>query len=132
MRRAEAVARGLASLEPRIQRVISSPYKRALQTARPAAEALGLRVEESEALEPERDPGEILLEVSEGEGHALLVGHQPHLGLLFGLLVAGPRVELPMKKASIARLSVEGRWSATLRAYLPPSVLEALAGRGDR
>ena len=132
LRRAQAVAAGLASLEPAIARVVSSPYRRAMQTARPAAEALGLRVSESEALEPERDPEEILREIAEGEGHALLVGHQPHLGSLLGLLVAGPRVEIAMKKASVARVSLDGRWSGTLRAYLPPGVLEALAREGDR
>ncbi len=126
LRRAQAVARGLAALERAIERVISSPYRRALQSARPAAEALGLRVTESDALEPDRDPEEILREVAAEGSHALLVGHQPHLGSLLGLLLAGPRVEIPMKKASIARVSIDGRWSGTLRAYLPPGILETL------
>jgi hypothetical protein len=38
-------------------------------------------------------------------------------------------VEIPMKKASIARVTIEGRWSGTLRAYLPPRILEALAAK---
>ena len=126
--RAEAVARGLAKLEPGIARIVSSPYVRARQTAEAAAKALGIRkIFESRALEPERDPEDILEEVGESSGGVLLVGHQPHLGALLGRLVAG-EADMPMKKAAIARITVSGRWSGTLRAYLPPEVLERLAG----
>jgi phosphohistidine phosphatase len=124
--RVERAARGLARLEPDISRVVTSPYRRARQTAEAAAKALGIReVSESRALEPEREPGEILTEVGDSGGGALLVGHQPHLGALLGLLVAGG-AELPMEKAAFARVVLTGRWSGTLRAYLPPKVLELL------
>ncbi|MEP6768536.1 MAG: histidine phosphatase family protein [Acidobacteriota bacterium] len=129
--RARAVARGLAALEPGILRVITSPYRRARQTADAAAAALGLSgsVAESRALEPETDPQEILREVSADSGDVLLVGHQPHLGSLLGLLVGGERVEIPMKKAAIARVTLTGRWSGTLRSFLPPRMLEMLGER---
>ena len=86
-------------------------------------------IAQSRALEPERDPEEILVEITRGEGDALLVGHQPHLGALLGMLIAGRGVEIAMKKASVARVTIEGRWSGTLRAYLPPRILEALAAK---
>lgn len=125
--RARAVARGLALLEPGIARVVTSPYRRARQSAEAAAWSLGVELTESRALEPERDPEEILREVaSEGGGDVLLVGHQPHLGALLGLLAAGPGIEIPMKKASVARIALEGRWSGTLKTLLPPKYLEAL------
>ncbi|MFN2633492.1 MAG: histidine phosphatase family protein [Thermoanaerobaculia bacterium] len=126
--RARAVALGLAALEPGIARVITSPYRRARQTADAAAAALALSktLAESRALEPESDPQEILRELSAGSGDVLLVGHQPHLGSLLGLLVGGERVEIPMKKAAAARVTLTGRWSGTLRAFLPPRVLEKL------
>jgi phosphohistidine phosphatase len=131
LRRAEAVARGLATLESGIARVATSPYRRARQTAQAAAYALGIsgEIAQSHALEPERDPEEILLEITREEGDILLVGHQPHLGALLGMLIAGRGAEIPMKKASIARVTIEGRWSGTLRAYLPPRILEALAAK---
>jgi len=130
--RAEAVGRGLAALEPGIARIVTSPYRRARQTAEAAAKALGLagQVAESRALEPERDPEEILREIVSGDGDVLLVGHQPHMGALFGLLVGGRGVEIPMKKASVARITVDGRWSGTLRAYLPAKMLESLGAHG--
>jgi phosphohistidine phosphatase len=128
-KRARAVARGLAALEPGIVLVVSSPYKRARQTAEPVLEALGLtaKLRESKALEPSRDPKEILTEIEGTEaGGVLLVGHQPHLGALLGHLVTGGRLEMPMKKASVARITLEGHGRGELRALLPAKVLEGL------
>ena len=55
--RASAVARGLAGMASGIEAVLSSPYRRAKETAAPAAKALGLPVTESRALEPGHSPG---------------------------------------------------------------------------
>lgn len=133
VRLAREVGRGLASLEPGIARIVTSPYRRARQTAEAAAAALGLEraLSESSALEPDRDPEDILHEVAgsgaSGEGDVLVVGHQPHLGQLLGLLVGGPGVEIPLKKAALARVTLTGRWSGALKAYLPAPVMERLA-----
>jgi len=129
-RRARDVGRGLAALAPGIARIVTSPYRRARQTADAAAAALDLEgaLSESSALEPERDPEEILREVSaSGHDDVLVVGHQPHLGALLGLLVAGRGVEIPLKKAAVARVTLTGRWTGALKAYLPAPVLERLA-----
>jgi phosphohistidine phosphatase len=127
-RRAERVARGLAALEPDIDVVLTSPYRRARQTAEFAARALGLEgaLRETLALEPDRDPAEILEELAAEESRsALLVGHEPHLGVLLGLLVGGERLALPLKKAAVAWVEREGR-EGTLKALLPPRVLERI------
>lgn len=131
-KRARAVARGLALLEPRIDLVLTSPYRRARQTADPVVEAFGLEkcFRESAALEPSADPEEILKEVEGEEGREgiLLVGHQPHLGVLLGWLVAGGRgPEIPLKKAAVARVELSGRRRGQLRALLPAPVLERIA-----
>lgn len=131
-RRARDVGRALAALEPGISRIVTSPYRRARQTAEAVAAALGLEsaLTESRALEPDRDPEDILHEVAggsaAGEGDVLVVGHQPHLGELLGLLVGGPGVEVPLKKAAVARVTLTGRWSGALKAYLPAPVMERL------
>ncbi|HTD52830.1 MAG TPA: phosphohistidine phosphatase SixA [Thermoanaerobaculia bacterium] len=131
-RRARAVARGLAALDPGIDLVITSPYRRAWQTAKPVVEALGLEkaFRDSAALEPDRDPEEILAEVAaeEKSDGILLVGHQPHLGILLGQLLAGSRgPEIPLKKASLARVELAGRGRGQLRALFPAPVLEQIA-----
>src|SRR5262249_12819647 len=134
-KRAREVARGLAALEPGIELVLTSPYARARQTAEPAARALklGARLRETAALEPDRDPEDVLGEVrAEKAGSVLLVGHEPHLRALLGRLVAGrPGLTIPMKKASVARLSWEGSGAASLRALLPPKVLAVIAAAED-
>jgi phosphohistidine phosphatase len=126
-RRARDVARGLAALEPGIELVLCSPYARARQTAEPVARALKLtaKLRETRALEPERDPDDVLVEIREaGVESVLLVGHEPHMGALLGRLVAGrPGLVIPMKKAALARLSWEGSGQATLRALLPARVM---------
>ena len=130
--RARRVGRGLATLAPDISRIVTSPYRRARQTAEAAAEALGKAeaLEESAALEPGRDPEEILGELGEErDGDVLLVGHEPHLGELLGLLVLGREGRaIPLKKASAARVSWEGRGAGLLRALLPAGVLERVRG----
>jgi phosphohistidine phosphatase len=129
LERAEAVARGLARLEPGILRVVTSPYRRALQTAQPVAEALRLsdKLSESRALEPERDPQEILLELQAADCEStLLVGHEPHLGALLGRLVTGVGgAEIPLKKAAVARVEWE-KGVGVLRALLPARILERI------
>jgi phosphohistidine phosphatase len=134
-KRARDVARGLAELEPGIQLVLTSPYARARQTAEPAARALRLagKLRETQALEPSSDPQEILDEIrAEKAESILLVGHEPHLGALLGRLVAGrPGLEIPMRKAAVARLSWDGSGAATLRSLLPAKVLARLASKDD-
>ena len=134
-RRAREVARGLAELEPGIQLILTSPYARARQTAEPVARALRLsgRLRETQALEPASDPEEILDEIrSEKVEGVLLVGHEPHLGNLLGRLVAGHAgLEIPMRKAAVARLSWTGSGQAMLRALLPSKVLTRLGSAKD-
>ncbi len=135
-RRARDVARGLAALEPGIELILTSPFARARQTAEPAARALRLtaKLRETPALEPARDPQEILEEIrGEGADSVLLVGHEPHLGELLGRLVAGRGgLAIPMKKAAVARLSWEGSGPAALRALLPPKILAAIASSDQK
>jgi len=60
-----------------------------------------------------------------------LVGHQPHLGRLFGLLLSGRYdLEIPMKKAGLAAFETGADPSlarAELKFYLPPRLLEELS-----
>jgi phosphohistidine phosphatase SixA len=87
----EALARTLASEDWAPGRIFASPYRRALQTASLVARgaSAAAAVEPLPALEPENEP-EAVLDALAGlgvtAGHALLVGHQPLLGLLVGHL----------------------------------------------
>jgi len=125
--RMRQAVRGFSTLDPGIDLVLTSPYVRARQTAEPVVKALRLsgKLRETQALEPSSDPQEILDEVRGEKAKAiLLVGHEPHLGALLGRLVAGsPGLEIPMRKAAVARLVWDGSGAATLKALLPAKVL---------
>jgi phosphohistidine phosphatase len=136
VKRAERVARGLSRLEPELDWVMTSPYRRAKETAAPAARALKLekKTRETAALEPGADPEDILQELRAARVRgALLVGHQPHLGFLVSRLLSGrPNVEVPLKKASLVWVSWEGGETGELRALIPPKILEGLSGMAGR
>lgn len=133
-RRAKAVAKAVATLDPGYDAVLVSPLLRARQTAEPVAEACGHRkpLIETSALAPNAAPADVLHELARLKpGTALLVGHQPHLGRLFGLLLSGRAdLELPMKKAALAAFDAEADPSlgrAELKFYLPARMLELLS-----
>jgi phosphohistidine phosphatase len=132
-KRMKAVARGIASLGPRFDAVLVSPLVRARQTAEPVAAACGFSREfrETDALLPHASPDDLLRELSRLKCEsALLVGHQPHMGRLFGRLLAGEGgLEVPMRKASLAvvETAADISESGELRLYLTARVLERLA-----
>ena len=133
-KRARLVARGLARLVPSLDRIFVSPLVRTGQTAAPVLEATGFKGKpvETPALRPGAPPAEILkLLRDHPAGSVLLVGHQPHLGALFGRLLGGDDApDVPMRKASAAAFEVAGdplSSRAELVFYLPARVLEKLA-----
>lgn len=133
-RRFRPAARGLARLLARPGVLLSSPLRRARQTAELLARAW--------------KPLEITLEPTLAEGsavhvermlrrhhqHALvvLVGHEPHLSALLAYaLGAGTPEALTFRKGGAALLEVPGRLEggAQLVWSLPPKVLRRVAGR---
>ncbi|HEX9303274.1 MAG TPA: phosphohistidine phosphatase SixA [Thermoanaerobaculia bacterium] len=132
-RQAAAVARGLAALDPKIEAILTSPYRRARETAVPAAHALGIaKVVDSRSLEPGREPAEVGRELEAGGWRAaLLVGHEPLLGAIVSFLVfRDPQQTIPLHKASVAHVSWTPGGSGTLEALLPADVLVRLAAGG--
>jgi phosphohistidine phosphatase len=126
-RRMTREARTLERLELGVDRVISSPLVRAVQTAEIVATALRRRnrlVEDRRlgaGFGPER-LAEILLEYADARD-LMLVGHEPSMSATIGRLT-GATVEL--KKGGLARVDIRDRTQArggTLDWLLPPRVL---------
>ncbi|MGV6474377.1 phosphohistidine phosphatase SixA [Azotobacter vinelandii] len=91
--------------------MLCSPYARARQTAGLVKDLLDgvphLRV--VDWLTPDVDPRQVLDRLAEcGEAELLLVGHQPLVGALAGLLIHGHlQNPVPMQTASLAELEGE-------------------------
>ena len=95
-----------------------SPLSRARQTAALLAKGLGLPAPLvlKPGLEPDDDPARIA-ELLGGEDRDIaVVGHEPHLGVLAGLMVEGssrPGTFYPFPKAGVLALSRKGkRWQS--------------------
>jgi phosphohistidine phosphatase len=113
-RRNRRAVRGLIKLLPEIDRVWSSPYLRAQQTAAPLAEAAGCRVETPELLQP---PWRLeligpWLESELGLGQiGVLVGHEPDLSDLIGHWIGARHAPVGMEKGAACLLRIDGSLS---------------------
>lgn len=95
-----------------VDRLITSPYLRAHQTAEIAAEALGLvDVDVCEALAAGASPAEMIAALAErctDRDRVMVVGHEPDLGRLISTLVSGDdEAGFRMKKAGLSKLTVD-------------------------
>lgn len=91
-------SKGLATLLPPVQKVVTSPATRAYTTAKIVRETLGIvaELESWEELGPDGAAGPILerLQRSVRRRCVLVVGHEPTLGELLGLSVTGDAVPI--------------------------------------
>ena len=98
-----------AGVEPAL--ILSSPYRRALETAAEAAELLGYsgQVVQTRALEPEGAPREVWEEIRgrRTDSSILLASHEPLMSSLAAFLLNSPALMLDMKKAALARVDCE-------------------------
>ena len=108
------MARVLSALKVQIDTIVSSPLKRALQTAQFVGTELGFdgRVEISSALLPNAEyPGFLdLLSKYETQGRegVLAVGHNPTMFQFLGKMISGNGpAAIRMRKASIVRLDMD-------------------------
>lgn len=112
MRRA---ARGLRRLAPDIDRLVTSPYRRAMQTARILARAY--EAQEPVVLQhlvPDAEPAAVArwLRAQRGVGTVALVGHEPQLSALATYLLtksSEPILELEKGAACAIDLPAAGR-----------------------
>jgi phosphohistidine phosphatase len=131
-RKTRRVAKALADLGLSFDVIISSPYRRARQTAEIVAEKLGLstKLEVSDSLKPGGDLKALIRSLAQSKSglkSVLLVGHEPSLSGLISLLVGGdPGMAVVLKKAGLAKLQADtlkpGRCAA-LKWLLTPRQL---------
>jgi phosphohistidine phosphatase len=140
VRKTRRVAAGLQKLDVTPDLILSSPLRRAEETARLVAEVLtpNQAVELYPPLAGGVAPEEIVkgLRPHRGLRELLLVGHQPDLGDLASYLMTGAAslAPLPFRKAGVAAITVGSlppRSGGALEWFLTPGQLRAIAsGRG--
>ncbi|HTW66595.1 MAG TPA: phosphohistidine phosphatase SixA [Bryobacteraceae bacterium] len=91
--------------------ILTSPYKRALQTAQLAAEILDYHGEllRTKALEPNMVPRAVWDEIRahKDEARILLAGHEPLFSRLTAYLLGSPELQIDFKKGAIACIELE-------------------------
>jgi phosphohistidine phosphatase len=106
------MARVLSALRVQVDVVVSSPLKRALQTAQFVGTEMGYeaKVEVSAALGPDGDFAafQMLLEKYADREGVLMVGHNPNLFKFLGRLITGNGgAGVRMRKGSVARIDMD-------------------------
>ena len=123
-KQAARVAGWLVARLPSRYAVIASPARRARETA----DALGVRYKISERLAPGAAPADILEAAGWPlqKGTVVVIGHQPDLGRLAAVLLAGTEAGWSVKKGGLWWLSNrerDGEAQVVVRAVLSPDLL---------
>ena len=111
--RLQAVCEAMKALELSFDHLLSSPFRRASQTAEIVAAALGLKkaLEFRDELTPEGDPKSLIKYLSKLEPtpeNVMLVGHEPYLSSFISQLISGEAAAgIELKKGGLAKLEIE-------------------------
>ena len=110
--------------------ILSSPYLRAMETARLAKEALAVKelIVEFPAIVPHGDPVHVWSELRAYSKYAslLLTGHEPLFSQLAAHLLDSPSLRIEVKKASIIRIDFASLGSSpkgVLRWMMVPAMV---------
>jgi phosphohistidine phosphatase len=131
----EHVAKGLRRVLPSINVLASSPFTRAMQTAKIVGGSYGeSKIEQLDALTPTATPQPFMkwLREREPDDRVAIVGHEPHLGALVSWLLANEAVEerIALRKGGACLVQFDERpraGKAKLIWLLTPSILRRLS-----
>ncbi len=127
-----SIGRALNALDVQVDAIISSPLKRATQTASLVGNEIGYeqKIQLSSALRPDaafEDFRELLDEHAKQDS-IMVVGHNPSLGRFLSLLITdgsnGDAVDL--KKGAVAKTDFGGRRPAVLNWCVTPKLVHAV------
>jgi phosphohistidine phosphatase len=125
------VGRALAALDVQVDTVISSPLKRATQTAALVGNELGHegKLQIDPALRPQGTFAEFrkLLDKYARQEAIMVVGHNPNLSEFLGRIIsdAGCEAATELRKGAVARVELR-RTSGSLQWVLTPKILRTL------
>ena len=131
------IAKALRNLGVEFDLILSSPYVRARETAEILADVFKMKkkLDFSDNLIPLGNPELLITEVNEkySVNSLAVVGHEPHLSTLVGLLVAeNAKIDVTLKKGAVCYLSADDlhqEHRATLEWLLTPRILMEIGGK---
>ncbi|MGZ9234265.1 MAG: phosphohistidine phosphatase SixA [Anaerolineales bacterium] len=132
------IAKSLRNLGVEFDLILSSPYVRARETAEILADVFKMRdrIAFSDNLIPLQKPELLISEINEKHSvdSLALVGHEPHLSTLIGLLISdGSKVEITLKKGGVCYLSADNLHHqdhpATLEWLLTPGIMMEISDK---
>jgi phosphohistidine phosphatase len=131
----EDVANSINGLKLVINKIATSPLKRARETAEIVAVVLKKQkdLEVWDELKPEAETADLYRRLSKlkGESSILLVGHEPYLSSMISELISGGRKSrILLKKAGIAKVVVDSlatKPSGELRWLLTPRQIKKMS-----
>lgn len=134
IRKMRRAARGVERLKVDVDLILSSPYRRAVETAEIAAAALGARqrLEVLDALAAPIGAADAIGRIAEraaGAESVMIVGHEPQLSEIGSILLAGHEdLDLRLKKGGLFTLDCRriAPGEGTLESWLPPRVLRQI------
>jgi phosphohistidine phosphatase len=125
------VGRALAAIEAQVDLIISSPLKRATQTASLVGNEMGYegKLQIEAALRPAATFADFrkMLEKYSRQESIMVVGHNPNLSQFLGTVISESACEasVELKKGAVARVEM-GRNSGTLQWCWTPKALRTL------
>ena len=132
------IAKPLRHLGVDFDQILSSPYVRACETAEILADVFKMKnkIIFSDHLIPEGNPELLIGEINEKHtvDSLAIVGHEPHLSSLVGLLTTeSSKIEITLKKGGVCHLSADDLHHqdhrATLEWLLTPGILMEISNR---
>lgn len=130
----KAVAKSLSATGAKLDHIISSPLKRAEETAQIVAQAYdSLEPENWDELKPEGSRTDLYRKLAklDSGNNILVVGHEPYLSTMIGDLISGSTDNhIVLKKAGVAKVritSLNPRFSGELLWLLTPKQLKRMS-----
>ena len=126
------IAKGLRKLDVEFDLILSSPYVRARETAEIVADVFKMKknITFTESLIPLANPELLIGEINETYSveSIAVVGHEPHLSTLIGILVAeNAKLDVTLKKGGVCYITADdlhhNDHRATLEWLLTPGIL---------
>jgi len=130
------VGRSLAAMDVQVDTIISSPLKRAVQTASLVGNELSYegKLQLEDSMKPTASYADFrrLLEKYSKQEAIMVVGHNPNLSEFLARSISGPGCEagIELKKGGVAKIEL-GRNGTILQWCLTPKLLRAIYATTD-